>query len=78
MTNTADDRGSIDIATDEAFAQLDGAHTRNCCWHLVMSYAENWTASQVEDPTAEWCKGEPTVDLMVNFALDSCDGMCNC
>jgi hypothetical protein len=53
-------------------------HTRNCCWHQVMSVSENWAVSQVEDPTAEWCKGEPTVDYLIEQGACMLDACCLC
>lgn len=53
-------------------------HTLNCCWHAVMAIAENWVTSQVEDPTAEWCKGDPTPAVLVEAASDLIGDYCHC
>lgn len=53
-------------------------HTRTCCWHQVMAVLENWAQSQAEDPTADWCKGEPTVEYLVNEARCLIDNCCLC
>lgn len=68
--------GTVDIAA----ARLHRAnpdHTLNCCWHAVMAIAENWAESQVEDPTADWCKGEPTPAYLAEEGVHMLD-MCNC
>lgn len=53
-------------------------HTRNCHWHNAMAYLENWDLSQHEDPTAEWCKGEPSHDVVFNGAENMIGFICNC
>lgn len=53
-------------------------HSRYCCWHACMAYTENWEQSRVEDPTAEWCKDDPTVEIVIEGAADLLDGLCNC
>ncbi len=68
-----------DIGLDDYAAKLaaeKSGHSVYCSWHNVMAYLENWTTSQIEDPTAEWCKGEPTVDLLVEWAVSS--DTCRC
>jgi hypothetical protein len=68
----------IASATDAVFARCGGDHTRHCAWHNVMALVENWDESQAEDPTAEWCQGEPTHDYLTENALDMIDGYCQC
>lgn len=53
-------------------------HDLRCCWHVTMAILENWDTSQIEDPTAEWCKGEPTVDYLVDTGRDLIGGICYC
>jgi hypothetical protein len=53
-------------------------HNLYCCWSIAMSFLENYTTSQIEDPTADWCKGEPTPELIFAQASDAMSGMCRC
>lgn len=53
-------------------------HTRDCCWHVTSAFLENWSDSQAEDPTAEWCKGEPTSEAILRQASDALGQMCYC
>lgn len=69
--------GLADLAANRV-SRIVTDHTRNCAWHCAMSYLENWDTSQAEDPTAEWCKGEPSVELLVGAVRDMIGGMCYC
>lgn len=54
------------------------SHNLYCAWHNAMSYLENWTDSQAEDPTAEWCKGEPTHTIVFEGTRDLVGDLCRC
>lgn len=70
---TADTEG---IATGKVAAET--GHTTYCAWHAVMAVSENWDTSQIEDPTAVWCQGDPTVGDLVEPARDLISGYCHC
>lgn len=69
--------GLSDLAANRLH-RANSDHTRNCCWHVVSSYIENWYQSQGEDPTAEWCKGDPSVGIVLQGASDMLGDMCYC
>lgn len=61
----------------EALHRLFPEHSIACITSVVDSYLQNWYDSQIEDPTAEWCKGEPTDRAAMN-AADMISGLCRC
>lgn len=75
--------GSITPSTspfDQAVEQLvaETGHTKYCVWQAVRSYDENWADSRVEDPTAEWCKNDPTVGQLIEGSHPLVGDMCRC
>ncbi len=77
----ADLIASPDFGTDEKAANLiarRSSHSVHCGWHGAMSIAENWDTSRYEDPTAEWCQGEPTVEYLAAEGLTMSDAQCEC
>lgn len=65
-----------DLAANRLHRRVNDDHTRNCCWHQVMSVIENWDQSQAEGH--DWAKGEPTVDYLVEEAACLIDNNCLC
>lgn len=68
--------GLAEIAAHHVARTTD--HNLYCGWHNAMSYLENWTDSQIEDPTAEWCKGEPTRAIVIQGTEDLLSDLCRC
>lgn len=78
-TTAAAPAGTAPIQDRAAFevARLTG-HTLYCAGHCVACYDENWADSRDEDPTAEWCKGEPTLADLIEGGRDLVSGLCYC
>jgi hypothetical protein len=66
----------LDDLVANRLARKHTDHMRNCCWHAVMSYLENWEDSRREG--CDWAQAEPTPEIVFDGAEPLLDDLCHC